>query len=85
MPLNVALLMVIALLAGGISLAKKAGGPPADYAIQVQVYTRTCIYMYSHTEIKWSKCKHTYYPCNNVQESSIDDVPKYGTVIQFSM
>ena len=42
MPLNVALLMVIALLAGGISLAKKAGGPPADYAIQVQVHVCTC-------------------------------------------
>ena len=41
MPLKIhaALLMVIALLTGSISLAKKTGGPPADYAVQVQVAT----------------------------------------------
>ena len=35
-PLKLAVL-VVAVLAGGACLARKTGGPPVDYAVQIQV------------------------------------------------
>ena len=37
MALKIALLVITAVLAGGGSLAKKTGGPSANYPVQIQV------------------------------------------------